>query len=383
MFSKRLQFDLRPNQLARLISSKKKSGISLCDLTVSNPTRSGFSYPDSLIKEAFSVDRIKDYSPDPRGLIEAREAVSLYYRERGSLVSPDEILITASTSEAYSFLFRLLADPGEEIMIPQPGYPLFDFLIRLESLVPLPLPIRYSEGWWYDFRKERLGEGVRGVVVISPGNPTGNYIKSEEWAELVAGCVRTGSALICDEVFHDYPLAPGFPEVNMAEESDAVTFLLNGFSKIAGMPQVKMGWIVLRGPEKPKREAMRKLELISDTYLSATMSVQRAAGDLFKIAREIREQIKNRIRRNLDMLGETARSSALDCLAAEGGWSAVLRLPGTRTGEEWAIHLLERAGVVTHPGEFYSLEGGPYLVVSLLPEEELFTEGIKAIIKEL
>ncbi len=383
MFSRRLEFDLRPNELAALLSRKNKEGIDVIDMTLSNPTRAGFNYPFDQISDAFAAASYAVYSPQPRGTPEARDAVCKYYETRGQKVSPEDVIITASTSEAYSFLFRLLADPGERIVVPGPGYPLFDYLLHLDGLHPVSCRMRYNFGWWYDFNPAVFDESVKAVIIVSPSNPAGNYIHLDEWAEIVGLCARKGIALICDEVFHEFSHAGAEPGADLVEETEALSFVLNGFSKTAGLPQVKMSWIVVRGPEQLKQTALQKLEFISDTFLSPSTAVQGAAGAIFRLAPAIRSQIQLRTSSNLAYLEKTVRDSPVDCLRTEGGWAAIIRLPGIMGCEEWSVHLLDKYHILTHPGSFYGLEGGSFLVLSLLSEKESFQEGVFRIMKEV
>ena len=374
LFSQRLEYDLRPNRLASLLADKIRGGVEIIDLTLSTPTRAGFEYPYQEMAEAFSGKIGLDYAPDPKGLPEARVAVSEYYLQRGEKVSPEDILITSSTSEAYSFIFRLLADPGERIVIPVPGYPLFEYLLRLEGLQPEYFQTRFSQGWWNDFSREVFDRPVKGLVVVNPGNPAGNYVHEDEWISLAGP--GQGIPLVCDEVFHDFPLDDRVPAADIFRETERLEFILNGFSKTAGMPQLKMSWIVLRGPEALKQAAKQKLELISDTYLSVSTAVQAASPEIFRLAPLVRRQIRQRVRGNLARLEESVKDSPVDLLRPEGGWSAVVRMPRVMEGEEWAEMLLEHHGVLAHPGEFYSMPEGSYLVLSLLPEEKAFREGV-------
>jgi len=381
LFSRRLEFDLRPNELADLLSRKNQEGKDVIDMTLSNPTRAGFTYPYDKISDAFSAASFAVYSPEPRGTPEARAAVCTYYETRGQKVSPEDVIITASTSEAYSFLFRLLADPGDRILVPGPGYPLFDYLLRLDGLQTVSCRMRYSLGWWYDFDPSVIDESVKAVIIVSPSNPAGNYIHGDEWAVISGQCARKGTALICDEVFYEFPHTGVEPGVDLVEETEALSFVLNGFSKTAGLPQVKMSWIVVRGPKKLKQEASQKLELISDTFLSPSTAVQGAAEAIFCLAPAIRRQIQLRTSGNLVFLEKTVQDSPVDCLKTEGGWSAVIRLPEIMDCEEWSIQLLDKYHILTHPGSFYGLEGGSYLVLSLLPEKKNFREGIFRLMK--
>ncbi len=381
MFSRRLEFDLRPNELADLLSRKNKEGKVVIDMTLSNPTRAGFTYPYARIRDAISAASFAVYSPEPKGTPEARAAVCRYYEARGQMVAPEDVIITASTSEAYSFLFRLLADPGDKILVPGPGYPLFDYLLRLDGLQPVSCRMRYSQGWWYDFDPAVVNESVKAVIIVSPSNPAGNYIHGDEWELIVGHCARKGIALICDEVFYEFPHKGVEPGVDLAEETGALSFVLNGFSKTAGLPQLKMSWIVARGPMKLKQEALQKLELISDTFLSPSTAVQGASEAIFSLAPEIRRQIHLRTSGNLAFLEKTIRDSSIECLQAEGGWSAIIRLPGIMGCEEWSVRLLDKHHILTHPGSFYGLEGGSYLVLSLLPEMNIFREGVFRLMK--
>lgn len=381
MFSRRLEFDLRPNKLADLLSRKNQGGDDVIDFTLSNPTRAGFNYPYDQIREAFAASSFAVYSPDPRGTSKARAAVCGYYRERGQEVSPDDVIITASTSEAYSFLFRLLADPGERVLVPRPGYPLFDYLLRLDGLQPVSCRMKYCQGWWYDFDSAVIDESIKALIIVSPSNPAGNYIHGDELALIAGKCARKGTALICDEVFYEFSHEGVEPEVDLVEETGALAFVLNGFSKTAGLPQVKMSWIVVRGPRKLKQEALEKLEFISDSYLSPSTAVQGASTEIFRLAPVIRRQIQLRIRGNLAFLEKAVHGSSLECLQTEGGWSALIRLPGIMGCGDWALHLLDHHNILTHPGRFYGLEGGSYLVLSLLPENEIFREGVSRLLE--
>jgi alanine-synthesizing transaminase len=381
LFSRRLEFDLRPNKLADLLSRKNRDENNVIDLILSNPTQVGFNYPFDQIREAYAASSFAVYSPDPRGTPEARAAVSRYYGERGQDVPPEDVIITASTSEAYSFLFRLLADPGDRVLVPEPGYPLFDYLLRLDGLLPVSLRMRYSQGWWYDFDSAVFDESIKAAIIVSPSNPAGNYIRRDEWAFMIGKCAGKGIGLICDEVFYDFPHLDVEPEVDLAEETGALTFVLNGFSKTAGLPQVKMSWIVVRGPRELKQDALEKLELISDSYLSPSTVVQGAAAAIFKLAPGIRSQVQQRVRGNMAFLEKAVRGSPIDCLQTEGGWSAIVRLPGIISGSDWALQILDLSNILTHPGSFYGMEGRSYLVLSLLPETENFREGISRLLE--
>lgn len=377
MFSSRLQWDLRPNRLSALLESKRRAGTEVLDLTESNPTRAGFVYSAGIL-DAFADRRSLIYEPLPAGSAEARSAVSGYYRERGREVPAERIAITTSTSESYAYLFKLFADPGDEVLAPRPSYPLFEFLARLESVRIAQYPLVYHGGWSIDF--EALERGItprtRAIVLVNPNNPTGSFLKKHELARLSGVCARRRIPIISDEVFADYSFGPDPERIEtLVEAGEALTFSLSGLSKIAGLPQMKLGWIAAGGPGAA--EALERLELIADTYLSVGTPVQHALPRLFEAGREVRRQIAHRTCGNLDALRTAvARGSACGVLDVEGGWYATLRVPRTRSEEEWTLELLARENVLVQPGFFFDFESEAYLVVSLLTPAETFREGI-------
>jgi aspartate/methionine/tyrosine aminotransferase len=379
-FSARLSWDLRPNRLAQLLDEKRRAGVPVLDLTESNPTRAGFAYPGDEILAALADARSLRYDPSPAGAAVAREAVATYYSARGSRVSPDRILLTASTSEAYSYLFKLLANPGDEVLVPRPSYPLFDFLAALEAARTVPYSLRYHDGWELDAAALRaaVSDRTRAIVIVNPNNPTGSFLKAEERTALVSLCRERELTLISDEVFSDYTLGSDANRVaTLAGESDVLTFCLNGLSKVAGMPQMKAGWIVLAGPEAAQAAARERLELIADTYLSVATPTQHALPRLLALGEGVRGQIQARVRQNLAWLqSAVASESGCRVLQAEGGWYAILRVPRTRSEEQWCLDLLERDHVLVQPGFFYDFDSEAYLVVSLLPSGNIFREGI-------
>jgi aspartate/methionine/tyrosine aminotransferase len=379
-FSARLSWDLRPNRLAQLLDEKRRAGVPVLDLTESNPTRAGFAYPGDEILAALADARSLRYDPSPAGAAVAREAVATYYSARGSMVSPDRILLTASTSEAYSYLFKLLANPGDEVLVPRPSYPLFDFLAALEAARTVPYSLRYHDGWELDAAALRaaVSDRTRAIVIVNPNNPTGSFLKAEERTALVSLCRERELTLISDEVFSDYTLGSDANRVaTLAGESDVLTFCLNGLSKVAGMPQMKAGWIVLAGPEAAQAAARERLELIADTYLSVATPTQHALPRLLALGEGVRGQIQARVRQNLAWLqSAVASESGCRVLQAEGGWYAILRVPRTRSEEQWCLDLLERDHVLVQPGFFYDFDSEAYLVVSLLPSGNIFREGI-------
>jgi len=373
------------NRLAQLLEEKRRSNVDIIDLTESNPTIIGLDYPEDAILASISHQDAFTYSPTPRGLETARNAVAKYYASRGLGVSSEDILLTASTSEAYSFLFKLLADPGDQILVPRPSYPLFEFLAQLESALAKPYPLYYETGWCYDLDAldSLLDQGPKALILVNPNNPTGSYIKREEWSHIKEICCARQISLICDEVFADYRLDESVHPFDPASDNDFPTFLLNGLSKTAGLPQLKLSWILLRGPEKMKRTQLENLEVIADTFLSVGTPVQRAAPDLLAMAGEIRKQIHCRVQTNYDYLRISCLDSPAQCLIAEGGWYAVLRLPRIQSEEEWILQILGATDTLVHPGYFYDFAEEAYLVLSLLPERDRFEEGVSRLLGEI
>lgn len=380
MFSSRLRWNLNPNPLATLLEQKRAAGTQVLDLTESNPTRAGLDYADDEILRAVATREALVYRPSPAGMREAREAISHYY---GRGVSPDRILLTASTSEAYSYLFKLLADPGDEVLIPRPSYPLFDYLAELESVKAAAYPLVYDHGWFIDFGalESLIHARTRAIVIVNPNNPTGSYIKRAELERLGRLCRDHELAIISDEVFSEFALAPDANAVRtLVEFEGALSFSLSGLSKVAALPQMKLGWIVVSGPEELRRGAYERLELIADTYLSAGTPVQCGAAALLATRTSIQEQIRRRTAANLELLNRVVRSTGFGALRVEGGWYAILQVPRVRSEEEWAVELLRRENVLTQPGYFYDFGREAYLVLSLLTPSEVFGEGLKRIL---
>lgn len=379
MFSSRFRWDLQPNRLTRLLASKRRAGASVLDLTESNPTRAGLAYPAETLA-AFQDPRALLYEPAPAGAVEAREAVASYYRARERRIDISRILLTASTSEAYAYLFKLLANPGDQVLVPRPSYPLFEFLANMESLEARPYPLVYHGAWNIDLDAiaGALTDRTRAVVLVNPNNPTGSYVKRPELAALVQLCAGRRIALISDEVFSDYAFAPDESRVaTLAGVEECLAFSMSGLSKIAGLPQMKLGWIVASGPEALRREALEKLEWIADTYLSVSTPVQCAAARLLQVGDVIQGQIRGRCAANLAAAREVLAGSAGNILTVEGGWYITIQVPQIRTEEEWALELLECQDVLTQPGFFYDFETEAFLIVSLLTEPEVFIEGLK------
>jgi aspartate/methionine/tyrosine aminotransferase len=380
-YSSRLHWDLAPNRLTRLIEERRTAGAPILDLTESNPTAAGFAYPSDEILAALADPRALRYEPAAAGIPTAREAVSEYYAGR---VPPDRILLTASTSEAYSFVFKLLADPGDEILVPRPSYPLFDFLAALDNVRVVQYPLVYGAAWTIDFDAlaRAMTPRTRAVVLVNPNNPTGSFLKQDELAPLVALCRDHSLALISDEVFADYALDASPRLVRSLTSLDEVlTFCLSGLSKVAGLPQLKLGWIAAGGPERDRKQAFERLELIADSYLSVSAPVQWAAPALLDARGKLQDQILARVRSNRSFLAEQiGPDSPWRLLATEGGWYATLEAPRIQTEEEWALSLLADDGVLVQPGFFFDFEREAFLVLSLLTAEDVFREGVRRIL---
>jgi len=377
VFSSRLNWNLRPNRLSALLEEKRAAGADVLDLTESNPTRAGLAYPQAEILAALADADALRYHPSPRGLDSAREAVTGYYRDRGTQIPMNNILLTASTSEAYSYLFKLLANPGDEILAPRPSYPLFEFLADLESVHIRQYPLRYDGVWHVDFDalEHTITPRTRAIVVVNPNNPTGSFLKRAELDVLDSLAAERGLAILSDEVFRDYAFA-GEPNLvsTLAGDRRALTFSMSGLSKIAGLPQMKLGWVVASGPRCP--QALDALELIADTYLSVSTPVQVALPRLLGLSGSILNEIRRRTAENLAHLRETMLGSAATLLRTEGGWYAVLQVPRTRTEEEWTLKLLGDLDVLVQPGFFFDFESEAFLVLSLLPDANTFAEGV-------
>ena len=378
VFSSRLTWGQYPNRLAALLAEKQATGVHVLDLTESNPTRVALAYPQDEILGALSDANALNYRPSPRGLATARDAVAAYYRGRGIEISADNVLLTASTSEAYAYLFKLLANPGDEILSPRPSYPLFEFLAGLESVHIRQYSLRYDGVWHIDFDalERAITPRTRGIVVVNPNNPTGSFLKRSELDRLDALAAGHNLAILSDEVFRDYAFLEDPERVStLAGERRALTFSMSGLSKIAGLPQMKLGWIVVGGPNR--EAALEALDLIADTYLSVSTPVQVALPRFLALSGGILQQIRERTASNLARLRAAIAGSAATLLRAEGGWYAVLQVPRTRTEEEWAVKLLEECNVLVQPGYFSDFESEAFLVLSLLPEPATFIEGLK------
>jgi aspartate/methionine/tyrosine aminotransferase len=381
-FSARLPWDRPENALAALVSAARAAGRPLLDLTEANPTRVGLPDLGPGIREALAAAADGAYAPAPLGQPAARAAVAAELGE-----APERIVLTASSSESYALLFKVLADPGDAVLVPEPSYPLFDYLARLEAVEPVPYRLAYDGAWHVDFASvdaalARAGGRARALIVVSPNNPTGSYLKRDELPPLAARAVDHRLAVIADEVFAPYPNGPSSGGAALANEesftSRVLTFALGGLSKACGMPQLKLGWITVAGPPALASDALAHLDLVADTYLSVGAPVQAAAAELLTLGRHARAAIAARVAENRIALARAVGpSSPCTLLPSEGGWSAILRVPATRSDEAWATTLLTEDDVLVHPGYFFDLTGGTFLVLSLLPDTETFAEGVR------
>jgi len=361
----------------------RRDGRPFIDLTVSNPTRAGFDYLPGLLAP-LADRRGLVYAPEALGLLEARRAVARDYAARGFDVDPARVLLTASTSDAYTMLFKLLADPGDEILVPRPSYPLFEHLTRLDGLVARTYDLDAESRWAIDFAslEAALTPRTRAVLVVSPNNPTGSYVSAAEMDRLAGLCAARGLAIVADEVFTDYRLEADVAPGQVLGRDDVLWFSLGGLSKAAGLPQVKLGWAIVGGPDTLAVPALGRLELIADTYLSVSTPVQAAAGELLEAGAAIRAQIAARTARNYARLrARTAPPSPCRALRADGGWYGVVRVPSMEAEEDLVIHLLESRGVLVHPGYFFDFPHESYVIVSLLAGPGPFDEGLDRILR--
>lgn len=383
MRTPRLPGPLEPNELSLALARRRARGLEILDLAGSNPTTCGLPLPEAEFRRALAGPEVLDYRPDPQGSIEAREAIA---RHHGHGLDPAQIVLSASTSEAYGWLFKLLGEPGDEVLVPSPSYPLFQWLTRLEGLQPVAVPAFWHERWCLDLQalEEACTPRTRMVVVVNPNNPTGQFLTRAEWEGLTALCARRDLALIVDEVFSDYALEPGpeaLPTVLAAPEPPCPVFLLSGLSKTCRLPQVKLGWTALLGPAT---SLMEPLLFVADQYLSVSASAQAAAPWLLGQASALQAPLQVRLRNNLRALeAALAAHPALGRLRVEGGWSVLLRRPAVDSDEACAEGLLDTEGVLVHPGSFFGIPGDGHLVLSLLAEEPRFAEGLARILPRL
>ncbi|MGA8762935.1 MAG: pyridoxal phosphate-dependent aminotransferase [Candidatus Sulfotelmatobacter sp.] len=391
MFSERTNWKLTRNRFTEALEEVRAAGTKILDLTVSNPTRVGLPHDEQAILASLASPRALDYDPQPKGLLSAREAVAGYYRDEHAIreFDPERLVLTTSTSEGYSHVLRLLCNPGDELLVPKPSYPLFEFLADLQDVKLVPYPLIYDHGWQMDFPslEKAVTPRTRGMVVVHPNNPTGSYVSRHEQEALNQFCCEHRLALILDEVFLDYAHDHGensAPRSSFAANRDALTFTLSGLSKIAALPQMKVAWIAVSGPQTEVEAALARLEVIADTYLSMNAPIQWATPVLLEQRRSMQKQVLDRVRGNLAEIDrQLAAQKTCERLNVEGGWYAVLRVPVTQSDEDLAIALLRQKSVVVHPGHFYDLPTDGYLVLSLITQKDEFAEGIQRMLEML
>jgi len=383
MISSRLPASLQPNAVARAVADRRRAGADVIDLTESNPTRAGFNYPADLFAP-LSNARALDYDPQPLGLWPARAAVAADFRRRGIVISADRVALTSSTSEAYALLFKLLCDAGDNVLVPQPSYPLFEHLTQLESVAAHPYTLDYHGGWRIEIDSviASATERTRAILIVSPNNPTGSILHRDDLLTLTSLATERDWAIIGDEVFADYQLDPASDITHVLAQPEAIAFSLGGLSKSAGLPQVKFGWIGFGGPSSKVDAILAAYELIADTYLSVSTPVQVAAAELIQRGAPIRAQILARLHRNLDALRTaTASMPQLELLRVEGGWSAVLKVPRLRSEEALVLELLQKDDVLVYPGYFFDFASEAYLIVSLLVEPARFDQAVNRVLR--
>jgi aspartate/methionine/tyrosine aminotransferase len=385
MFSSRTRWDLTPNRLADLLARKRAEGVRLLDLTESNPTRAGIPYPADLLAP-LARDVARRYEPQPFGLPAAREAAAADFARRGHPVAAARVMLTASTSEAYAFLFKLLADPGDDVLVPRPGYPLFDFLAALESVAVRPYELRHEGGWHLDVvaLEALVGPRTRAIVVVNPNNPTGAFLHADEIGPLQELCARHSLALVSDEVFADFAFRETAERVgSVAADGPCLAFAMGGLSKSCGLPQLKLAWTAVCGPRALREDALARLEMVADTYLSVSTPVQVAAPELLARRAELQRPIAERVRANLALVRGRVAGSPATLLEPEGGWYAVLRVPATLSEEERVLRLLDERDVLIHPGYFFDFPHEAFLVASLLTPPSGLAEGLDRVLADL
>jgi alanine-synthesizing transaminase len=384
MFADRTNWNLKSNRLSEALAKHRAANRPLLDLTVSNPTESGFVYDPGSILQALANPGSLSYDPEPKGLLSAREGIVEYYSAHDVVLPLENVILTTSTSEAYSFTFRVLCNPGDEVLIPEPSYPLFSFLADIHDIKLTSYPLLYDHGWQIDFHslQQTITPRTRGVIVVNPNNPTGHFCKAVEMEKLNEICSSRQLAIIADEVFLDFHLEARRPS-SFAANDTSLTFTMSGLSKIAGLPQMKIAWLITSGPEALKTQALSRLEVIADTFLSMNTPVQLAIPRFLELRHGFQNQLMTRVRRNLAKLdAQLAAQSSCSRLEVEGGWYAALRVPVTRSDEDLAIELLSTQEIYVHPGHFYDFPADGYLIVSLITPAEDFDEGIKRLLSE-
>ena len=379
-FAQRTNWTLKENKLTQRLRRLRQSGEPILDLTESNPTRCGFAYPERKILSALGCPADLSYVPNPKGLLQAREAVCRYYARRQVSVEPEQVFLTSSTSEAYSFLFRLLADPNERVLFPRPSYPLFDFLGGLNDLTVDYYPLIYDDGWRPDFEKFRtaLDKPARALVLVNPNNPTGSFVKEADFLFLNALAVQKQVPIISDEVFVDYVFNKKTAGFSLIQGHDNLIFTLGGLSKALALPQMKISWILVNGPSRLVKKASARLEVIADTYLSVSTPVQNSLSRWLDLQPGIQKAVLTRVRSNRKKLMEGLEGmSGCRYLKADGGWNAVLRLPSSCREEAFVLDLLEKDHVLVYPGYFFDFAEESHVVISLLPAENVFQPALE------
>jgi alanine-synthesizing transaminase len=385
MFSHRTDWKLTPNRFTQAQQELRAAGREVLDLTISNPTRAELHYDEETILQALVNPKAMDYDPQPKGLRSAREAVADYYRKQHDDIDPESIVLTTSTSEGYSYVFRLLCNAEDEILVPKPSYPLFELLADLQDVKLVAYPLLYDHGWQIDFPSlyKAVNHRTRAVVVVHPNNPTGSFVSDQERSALNHFCREYNLSLVADEVFLDYA-HDGAPRSTFAANQDILTFTLSGLSKISALPQMKLAWIVTSGPAEPASTALARLEVIADTYLSMNAPIQLAAPVLLEQRQSIQALLLDRVRANLSELDRgLAKQKTCRRLDVEGGWYTVLRVPVTQSDEDQAIEILRKLSVLVHPGHFYDFPSDGYLIVSLITPPQNFRQGIAPVVELL
>jgi len=387
MFSKRTEWKLTPNRFAQAQADVRAAGMEILDLSVSNPTRAELHYDDEAIMQSLIQPDALDYDPQPKGLLAARQAVALYYHGAHDVygLDPESLILTTSTSEGYSYVFRLLCNPDDEILVPKPSYPLFEFLADLQDVKLSPYPLIYDDGWQIDFPSlyKSVNHRTRAVVVVHPNNPTGSYASAEECEQLNRFCAEYNLALVIDEVFLDYA-HDGVQRSSFVANDQVLTFTLSGISKISGLPQMKVAWVAVTGPRAQKGEALARLEVIADTYLSMNAPLQLATPVLLEQRRGLQPLLLDRVRTNLRELDrQLSHQKTCERLRVDGGWYVVLRVPALQSDEDLAIDLLRKVAVLVHPGHFYDFPQDGCLVLSLITPADQFRDGVSRILPVL
>lgn len=389
MFSKRVNYTTEENKISKLLKEKKSSGVTVLDLMESNPTNARFAYDEDGILNSISKPDSLKYAPLPKGLKQAREAVAGYYKEKNIEINPENIFLTSGTSEAYSFIFKLITNPDDEVLVPAPGYPLFTFIGEMELVKVKNYEFKYveDEGWTINFESLESGitDKTRVIILLNPSNPTGNFIKTKEINKILRICRERKIAIICDEVFLDYPIEIKSENTfSISGVNYVLTFTLSGLSKICGLPQMKLSWIIIGGPVKQRQEALEKLEIITDTYLSVGTPIQLALNNLLSNKEIIQGQIRERILKNFNFLkSEIEKSKQIILLKTEGGWYSILKLNSEINEEDFVYELLNKKDVYINPGYFYDFNDEGYIILSLLTPVDVFENGVKRIIEFL